>query len=110
MEEPNLNEWDEERYRELNSYFRIRIQVLVDSDPVIKGMVQQGKSMQLSDLINQLSDDDQQLWHEFIKLDAIKLHLDMQNHLEGKGTPYNPRDGFNSSAEDDEEDDRPPIW
>ena len=108
MEQPNLNEWDEARYLELNSYFRVRIQILVDSDPYIRDMMEQGKPLQLSDLINQLSDDDQELWHEFIKLDSIKLHRDMQNHLEGKGTPYNPRDGF-TSAEDDDED-QPPTW
>ncbi|MBB6610078.1 hypothetical protein H7F15_03425 [Pontibacter sp. Tf4] len=109
MEQENLNEWNEERYRELNSYFRVRIQVLVDSDPYIRDMVQQGKSLQLNDLISQLSEDDQELWHEFIRLDAIKLHHDMQNHLEGRGTPYNPRDGFSSTTDDDDED-VPPVW
>ena len=109
MDNANLNDWDEERYLELNSYFRLRIQILVDSDPYIREMMEQGKSMQLNDLIGQLSDDDQELWHEFIKLDSIKLHRDMQNHLEGKGIPYNPRDGFSGSDIEDD-DDAPPTW
>ncbi|HEY4650259.1 MAG TPA: hypothetical protein VIG72_02545 [Pontibacter sp.] len=110
MANANLNEWDKERYLELNAYFRVRIQVLVDSDPYIKELIRKGEGMQLSDLINQLSDDDKALWDEFLHLDSIKLHRDMQNHLEGKGTPYNPRDGFSNEGPDDEDDDMPPIW
>ncbi|MBC5773236.1 hypothetical protein H8S95_04100 [Pontibacter sp. KCTC 32443] len=110
MENINLNDWDEARYLELNAYFRVRIQVLVDSDPYIREMMEQEKSMQLKDLIDRLSDEDQQLWHEFLRLDSIKLHRDMKNHLEGKGTPYNPRDGFSGSVSDDDDEDMPPTW
>ena len=108
MDAEDLNNWDEERYLELNSYFRVRIQILVDSDPYIKELLHQNKALQLNDLIDRLSEEDQKRWHEFLKLDSIKLHIDMRNHLEGKGTPYNPRDGFTSGAVDD--DDRPPTW
>ena len=75
---------------------------------VLKQLMQQQQSLQLSDLIDQLSDEDQELWREFLQLDSIKLHIDMRNHLEGKGTPYNPRDGF--AGPDDDDDDRPPVW
>jgi hypothetical protein len=108
MDSKDLEDWDEARYLELNSYFRVRIQILLDADPHIKQLMEEQRSLQLSDLINQLSEEDQQLWHEFLQLDSIKLHIDMRNHLEGKGTPYNPRDGFASS--DDEDEDRPPVW
>lgn len=110
MEDNNLEHWDEQRYLELNSYFRVRIQILVDSDPYIKEMTAQAKGLQLNDLINRLSEDDQLLWHEFLQLDSIKLYRDMRNHLEGKGTPYNPRDGFSSGDADDDEDGPPPTW
>lgn len=109
MEDINLNDWDEARYLELNSYFRVRIQVLIDSDPYIKELIASGKEMQLSDLIDQLSEEDQAQWQEFMKLDTIKLYHDMRNHLEGKGKPYNPRDGFAGSQEDDDED-YPSTW
>ncbi len=101
-------DWDEARYLELNSYFRVRIQILLDSDPNIKDLVQQGKSLDISDLIDCFSDDDLEMWREFIHLDRIKLHRDLRNHLEGRGTPYNPRDGFAGPHNEDE--DRPPVW
>ena len=108
MDSKDLENWDEERYLELNSYFRVRIQILLDADSHIKQLMEQPQGLQLNDLINQLSDEDQELWREFLQLDSIKLHIEMRNHLEGKGTPYNLRDGFAGSGDDD--DDRPPVW
>lgn len=108
MDRENLENWDEERYLELNSYFRVRIQILLDTDPHLKQLLLQKQSLQLSDLIDQLSNEDKAMWREFLQLDSIKLHIDMRNHLEGKGTPFNPRDGF--ANPDDDDDDRPPVW
>lgn len=103
-----MEHWDEDRYIELNTYFRIKIQGMVDSDPYIRDLQKSEDGLQLTDLIDRMSDSDQGLWEEFIKLDRIKLHLDMQNHLEGKGTPYTPRHGFGSEAS--EADDKSSPW
>ena len=104
---PDLENWDEERYLELNTYFRVRIQGMVDSDPYIKDLIKQEPGLQLQDLIDRMSERDQELWVEFIKLDRIKLHMDMQNHLEGKGTPYSPQKGFGNNLTDAGEDKAP---
>jgi hypothetical protein len=98
-----MEEWDEERYMELNTYFRVKIQGMVDSDPYIRDLQQQESGLHLSDLIDRMSEHDQDLWAEFIRLDRIKLHRDMQNHLEGKGTPYTPRYGFGGKPENPED-------
>lgn len=100
MKNPELENWDEDRYLELNTYFRVKIQGMVDSDPYIKELIQQEPGLQLQDLIDRMSDEDQELWKEFIRLDRIKLHIDMQNHLEGKGTPFSPRTGFGGQPAD----------
>lgn len=98
-----MEKWDEERYVELNTYFRIRIQGMVDSDPYIKDLIQQAPGLQLQDLVERMTEQDQGLWVEFLELDRIKLHIDMQNHLEGRGKPFSPRTGFGSSSPDEDE-------
>ncbi len=104
MEKINLAEWDEDRYLELNTYFRIMIQRIVDSDPHIKQLQQQDQGLELQDLIDRMSERDQLLWEEFLKLDKIKLHQDMIDHLEGRNTSYKPQSGFtkNNLSPDDE--------
>ncbi|PKV75745.1 hypothetical protein [Pontibacter ramchanderi] len=97
--------WDEDRYQELNTYFKVKIQHMLDSDPYIRDLQGQKNGLQLSDLIDRMSEREQELWSEFIRLDRIKLHRDMQNHLEGKGTPYSPQKGFGGST-----DDGPSLW
>ncbi|WP_299985655.1 hypothetical protein [uncultured Pontibacter sp.] len=97
-----MESWDEARYIELNTYFRIKIQGMVDSDPYIRELQKAEGGLQLADLIDRMSENDQELWAEFIRLDRIKLHLDMQNHLEGRGTPYTPRYGFGGSSEEED--------
>lgn len=104
---PEMEYWDEDRYMELNTYFRVKIQGMVDSDPYIRDLQKQEEGLQLSDLIDRMSEHDQALWAEFIRLDRIKLHMDMQNHLEGKGTPYDPRSGFGGNTEGPENDTTP---
>ena len=101
----DLSKWDEERYIELNTYFRVRIQGLVDSDPYIKQLIDSEESLQLQDLIERMSVKDQGLWKEFIELDRLKLYQDMRDHLEGRGTPYSPQKGFGNklSGPDEEE-------
>ncbi|WP_242928294.1 hypothetical protein [Pontibacter vulgaris] len=108
MEKINLSDWDEDRYLELNTYFRIMIQRLVDSDPYIKELQQQDSGLQLQDLIGRMSDRDQLLWEEFIKLDKIKLHQDMIDHLEGRNTPYHPQSGFSRKDPSSDDDDQHP--
>jgi hypothetical protein len=108
MMNPDLENWDEGRYKELNSYFRMRIQDMVDSDPRIKELMLQQNGLQLRDLVNNLAEHEQEMWQEFMKLDQLKLQIDMHNHLHGKGTPYNPLTGFASEEEDDE--DSTPLW
>ncbi|MDX5417940.1 MAG: hypothetical protein LPK09_01900 [Hymenobacteraceae bacterium] len=107
MKNPDLEQWDEERYMELNTYFRVKIQSMVDSDPYIKELLKQESGLQLQDLIDRMSERDQELWVEFIRLDRIKLHIDMQNHLEGRGTPYNPQKGFGNRSTDADEPESP---
>lgn len=108
MDMTNPENWDEDRYLELNTYFRYKIQGMVDSDPHIKDLMQQEEGLQLQDLIERMSERDQDLWEEFLQLDRIKLHQDLKNHLEGKGTPYDPRYGFSGPETDDE--DKPATW
>lgn len=107
MNKYDLRNWDEERYLELNSYFRVKIQSMMDGDPYIKELVRQEKGLQLQDLVDRMSDQDQQLWDEFIYLDRIKLHQDMRNHLEGRGTPYKPGRGFGSGTAGEADDSQP---
>jgi hypothetical protein len=104
----DLSKWDEERYVELNTYFRIRIQGMVDSDPYIKELIETDKNLQLLDLIERMSDKDQELWKEFMELDQIKLYKDMRDHLEGRGTPYSPQKGFGNKLSDSEDDTQ--LW
>lgn len=107
MKNPDLEQWDEDRYMELNTYFRVKIQGMVDSDPYIKELIKQETGLQLQDLIDRMSERDQTLWTEFIRLDRIKLHIDMQNHLEGRGTPYSPQKGFGNRGNDSGEAESP---
>ncbi|MCC9167019.1 hypothetical protein [Pontibacter harenae] len=104
MKKEDFSNWDEERYKELNAYFRVNINKLLESDPYLKDILAEKGSLQLEDLVDRMSIKDQQLWQEFLELDRIKLHKDMQDHLEGKGTPYSPRNGFGKTSLDDQEE------
>ena len=103
MEQNNLEKWDSDRYRELNAYFRIRIKTLLESDPFLQGIIAQHNSIQLQDLVARMTEPDQQRWSEFMVLDQMKLHLDIQNHLEGKGTPLDTQNGFGPNLTDEED-------
>ncbi|WP_439882295.1 hypothetical protein ACSX1A_03840 [Pontibacter sp. MBLB2868] len=107
MEDINAADWDEERYLYLNTYFRVKIQGLMDGDPYLKELVRQERGLELQDLIDRMADRDKVLWDEFILLDRIKLHRDMHNHLEGRGTPYKPGYGFGSSTSGEEDEQQP---
>lgn len=96
--EDNLQDWDEEKYRLLNAHFRQQINELLRTDLFLSEAAAAGKSIQLHDLIGRMKANDQLLWLEFMKLDRIKLHLDMNDHLEGRGTPYSPQSGFSNNA------------
>lgn len=91
-----LENWDEERYKELNTYFRIKIDQLLRQDGQLKQQLEQGSNLQVKDIVAQMNDDDQERWEEFLKLDKLKLEVDMWNHLHGIGTPFQPGFGFNS--------------
>ncbi|WP_337068663.1 hypothetical protein, partial [Pontibacter sp. 13R65] len=95
MKNANLENWDEDRYKELNTYFRIKIDLLLRTEP----HWQQQNNLQLSDLVAQFDEEDQQRWKEFIMLDKLKLEADMWNHLNGEGPRFRPGFGF-SNPED----------
>ncbi|WP_187261477.1 hypothetical protein [Pontibacter beigongshangensis] len=95
MKNEHLENWDEARYKELNTYFRIRIELLLRSDP----QLQQNGNLQLSDLVAYFDEDDRQRWDEFLVLDKQKLEADMWNYLHGEGPRFRPGFGF-SSPED----------
>lgn len=94
MEMPEPLNWDAERYQELNTYFRFKIKTMLESDPYLQELVNERKGLQLEQITDRMSDRDQVLWQEFLQLDQLKFQQDLQNHLEGRGTPYNSRTGF----------------
>lgn len=91
-----LEHWDEARYKELNTYFRIRIEQMLRQDEQLKEQLERGRNLQVKDIVAQMNEDDQERWEEFIYLDKLKLEVDMWNHLHGRGTPYQPGTGFTS--------------
>ena len=90
---------DEARYKELNTYFRIRIEQLLRQDEYLKDKLKQGHNLQVKDIVAHMSADDQERWQEFLELDQLKMQADIWNHLHGRGTPYQPGTGF-SNPED----------
>lgn len=96
MDIQSLENWDAARYKELNTYFRIKIDHMLRTNPEL----QEQLNMQLSDLVNQFSDDDRERWEEFIYLDKLKMQVDMWNHLNGNGTRYQPGLGFTNPEDD----------
>ena len=103
MQQPGQSGWDAARYQELNDYFRLKIKTMLESDPYLQELLDQGKGLQLEQLTDRMSDLDQQRWQEFLQLDQLKFQQDLHNHLEGRGTPYNLRKGFDrfSSGKDE---------
>lgn len=99
MDNRDSGNWDEERYKELNIYFRIRIEQMLRHDEYLKERLEQGKNLQIKDIVAQMHEDDRERWDEFLKLDQQKLQADMWNHLHGRGTPFRPGTGF-SNPED----------
>ncbi|GGK68622.1 hypothetical protein ACD591_17250 [Rufibacter glacialis] len=102
--------WDADRYKELNIYFREKIQHLLSTDPHLQKQVSAGKSVQLEELVESMTLNDQLLWEEFLQLDQQKMHQDLQNHLEGKGDPLHDQSGFYRHAKNDQEDDENHLW
>ncbi|RNI27563.1 hypothetical protein EFA69_15675 [Rufibacter immobilis] len=101
--------WNEARYRELNAYFRERIQQLLGADPHLQKQVAEGKSIQLEELVESMTLNDQLLWKEFLALDQQKMHQDLQNHLEGKGSPLHDQSGFYRNQREEGEEDTS-LW
>ncbi|MBC3541609.1 hypothetical protein ACFSC6_02235 [Rufibacter sediminis] len=101
--------WNAERYRELNGYFKEKIRQRLSSDPNLLQQVAEGKSLELQDIVASLSMEDQALWKEFLHLDQLKMHQDLQNHLEGKGTPLHDGSGFYRQPNTENEHDNP-LW
>ncbi|QHL86489.1 hypothetical protein GU926_03140 [Nibribacter ruber] len=92
MEEQSQH-WDEALYNELNLYFKSRIRELLEANPALLQRQQENK-LQLADLVACMPLEDQNRWHRFLHLDQLKLNQDLQNHLEGKGEPFNPGTRF----------------
>ncbi|MFC5272293.1 hypothetical protein ACFPIB_16885 [Adhaeribacter terreus] len=103
---PEFWEWNADRYRELNEYFRIRIKLMLESDPYLQDLISERKGLQLSQITDRMTERDQELWLEFMRLDEAKFYQDMQNHLEGRGTPYNSRTGFGTGAHTENNEDQ----
>ncbi|WP_210488868.1 hypothetical protein [Rufibacter aurantiacus] len=101
--------WDEDRYRELNGYFREKIQHQLSTDPHLQKQIAEGKSLDLTEIVESLTLNDQVLWKEFMHLDQLKMHRDLQNHLEGKGNPLHDKSGF-YRRHNGEEDEAQPLW
>ncbi|WP_181306352.1 hypothetical protein [Rufibacter sp. XAAS-G3-1] len=101
--------YDAARHRELNGYFRDRIQHQLTTDPHLQNQVAQGNSLQLKEIVESLTLNDQVLWKEFLHLDQLKMHQDLQNHLEGKGTPLHDGSGFYRQP-DQENGEEKPLW
>ena len=101
--------WNEERYIELNTYFRVRIQQLLETDPHLQQQVAQGNSLQLTEIVECMTLNDQESWQEFLHLDQLKMHQDLQNHLEGKGSPLDSKTGFYRTPQGGAEEE-PPLW
>lgn len=100
MESMNHDNWDAERYRELNIYFKIIIEQMLRTDQNLQEKMQQNPNFELSELVAHFSGDDQERWQEFIELDKMKLQIDMWDHLNGKGTRFKPGEGFVNPEDD----------
>ncbi|MDX5421218.1 MAG: hypothetical protein LPK14_03115 [Hymenobacteraceae bacterium] len=100
MNNINLENWDEQRYKELNTYFRIKIEHMLSQNAALKERLEETNKLQLSDLVAQFSADDKERWAEFLELDQLKMQVDMWNHLHGHGTRYEPGLGFTNTEDD----------
>ncbi|WP_266205141.1 hypothetical protein [Pontibacter kalidii] len=100
MENPNLENWDEARYKELNTYFRIKIELMLRTNPHLVAQQQESSNMHLQELLNEFDADDRERWEEFIQLDKLKLEADMWDHLHGRGTRFRPGLGFTNPDDD----------
>ncbi|WP_242919481.1 hypothetical protein [Pontibacter liquoris] len=100
MEEMNPENWNEARYKELNTYFRIKIEHMLRTDTHMQEQLEQNPKLELADLVAHFSEEDQERWKEFIALDQQKMKVDMWNHLNGTGTRYEPGIGFTSTEDD----------
>lgn len=96
----NLENWNEERYKELNTYFRIIIEQMLRTNSSLVERQQQDTKMDLEELVAHFSEDDQERWAEFLELDKLKMQVDMWNHLNGNGTRFQPGVGFINPDED----------
>ncbi|WP_299762551.1 hypothetical protein [uncultured Pontibacter sp.] len=99
MENPHLENWDETRYKELNTYFRIKIEHMLRTNPHLVAQ-QQESSIHLQELIAEFGEDDKERWAEFIRLDKLKMEADMWDHLHGRGSRFRPGLGFTSANDD----------
>ncbi|MBC5991405.1 hypothetical protein [Pontibacter cellulosilyticus] len=100
MDMKNLENWDEERYKELNTYFRIKIEQMLRTNTELQEQLQQSSKLHLHDLVAYFSEDDQERWQEFLELDQLKMQKDMWDHLHGKGTRFKPGEGFVNPDDD----------
>lgn len=87
--------WDEQAYKELNTYFKIKIELMLQKNPELTA-----NSLELEELVAQFNEEDQERWAEFLKLDKQKMEIDMWNHLNGNGTRFQPGIGFVNPDDD----------
>jgi hypothetical protein len=94
MEKPNMENWDEARYKELNTYFRIKIEHMLRTNPHLVAQQQDNSTLHLQQLVNEFNEEDKERWEEFMRLDKLKMEADMWDHLHGRNTRYRPGIGF----------------
>ncbi|MCX2740743.1 hypothetical protein [Pontibacter anaerobius] len=100
MENPNLENWDEARYKELNTYFRIKIEQMLQTNPNLLAQQQESSTLHLQQLVAEFGEEDKERWEEFIRLDKLKMEAAMWDHLHGRGSRYRPGIGFTNPDQD----------
>ncbi|MFC6996713.1 hypothetical protein [Rufibacter roseus] len=105
-----MQEFDAGKYQELNLYFKQKIKELLESHPQLKNRVAEGNSLNLEEIVECLTLNHQLRWKEFLELDQLKMNQDLQNHLEGKGTPLSNKDGFYRSSRPDGDNPDKGMW
>ena len=89
-----MQDFDAAKHQELNLYFKQKIKELLESHPQLANRTNAGESLELNEIVECMTLNDQLRWKEFLALDQQKMNLDLQNHLEGKGDPLHSKEDF----------------
>lgn len=105
-----MPEFDTTKYQELNLYFKQKIRELLESDPQLTNRTAAGESLDLNEIVECMTLNDQLRWKEFLALDQQKMNIDLQNHLEGKGDPLHGREDFYKKPGQADPQDGNALW